>query len=881
MARRRPRNFVAFTDPPFPPVEGSGGPSFRGSAGVDLTFNFDLNTTWTVQGYVEKSLITVWNVKTDRSFTTATSANSSANSSTTSRSSNPSGSPTTTTTKAPKPMYWYRVQGAKQKQGCANSGFDTGDSTCDSGKMQYTQLVAASGVEELGKLLKKSFIAQPLVNWKIDSIKQYSQPIYSTKIDSQTCLNWKEASWKSNPDLMSFHMEVAGGTTNDNASRQNPSGTANSGSGTSSNSSAGLGDQPATRRSFPGDVSIRIDATVVPANDFIGNGSVVISGNSGVEVTPFPANSESISDDLTSFLLSELIPLDFDETLRFHGLTTLLLSTGLNLSGSADALVPDRSYTAQGGINITGQALTRSSRYISQSSGAILVQGGAIWSSSNFQASGSGHLVVESSYDLNIARTYIGGGSVDIGGDADTTITSRHFGYTATIANNVLKPSGSASCENGAVVYDSQSRPFYVDGSAEVQSSAFNYLGTGGLTFRSEGNSGPTLSVITLNQLIRPFDLSNFQLYSGIDSAIVTCNYIYNWCEFLISLTELQSEGLELSEMVDLGLDTCTLGLRVGGNADARKDDGIILGLHPTGSALVVCSGSALPILSTFITTQLPIFDLYALTNFLLYTNLPTMNYIADVSTSPRFAGSALITSDWIPTPEETWRVTPAIFNISPAFVENISDYARPINWSSNDTIPTNCNCDTNPVSLYMKHEFAKFGPLGTFIKRNYLTFPSLTTLTRNKDNWEQTFHFRGVGLNSSTTEKWDMRFTWDCARSLDGTDITGYVWQFSAIISRTIVETGKRAQSKFTFAFTPTLCFAGQLSAGFTYHGLLDTVSTSDTQCVLVDVRDGIGLQYGNDWAADPNLRISITDVVPNPSPPKFALSALNTITR
>ena len=220
----------------------------------------------------------------------------------------------------------------------------------------------------------------------------------------------------------------------------------------------------------------------------------------------------------------------------------------------------------------------------------------------------------------------------------------------------------------------------------------------------------------------------------------------------------------------------------------------------------------------------------------------------------------------------ETINVKPATFNISPVFVENIADYTTPMNWSA--------TIDGQPAILYMEHEFNRFGPLATFLTRSKLNLPSVFTLSKNSNNnWVRLFHFQGVGATPNTTEAWDLRFSWSCMSSLDGTDITGNTWQFSAIISRTSI--GKKTQSKFIFAFGPTDC-GEPISAEFTYNGLLDTVSTfaKTPTNVLVNVQDMIGLKNGNSWNSDPSVFVSITETAPGPNPPQFSLSNLNTIT-
>jgi hypothetical protein len=230
-------------------TDGKLPTSITGQASFYVTFNINLTTTWDVLGYVENSLSTYWNVSIKleekwirvpnitlpvlKIFDTSRNKNSVAPLGTpiikTSGSNSVSGSSALTSTmlnpnehweylKSIPYLNWYRVQGECLPNGCASIGFDAGDKQCNTGNIQYTQLLAANNLEELAALLKNKFLTQPLLHWKIKSIKQYSEAVYSNGIaaPSNDCLKWTELNWKSVPQLSDFNLVSDGGISENN-----------------------------------------------------------------------------------------------------------------------------------------------------------------------------------------------------------------------------------------------------------------------------------------------------------------------------------------------------------------------------------------------------------------------------------------------------------------------------------------------------------------------------------------------------------------------------------------------------------------------------------------------------------------------------------------
>lgn len=94
-------------------------------------------------------------------------------------------------TQSPKPLYWYSVSGA------------------DENGLIYTQLVCANGLDDLCTKLQSSFVAQPLLNWQISSIQQYSIPVYSDTSIPQNG-TWETVNWQNVPECLIFTVSFVG-----------------------------------------------------------------------------------------------------------------------------------------------------------------------------------------------------------------------------------------------------------------------------------------------------------------------------------------------------------------------------------------------------------------------------------------------------------------------------------------------------------------------------------------------------------------------------------------------------------------------------------------------------------------------------------------------
>ena len=340
-----------------------GGFTFSGKALVSVNYFINLSSAWNIEGYVESSLATSWNIAqtvngnwvkvpntttayAGNLFTPRTTKTTGLIESSGSVYSGAANANTSTTsldnswhweyTSSPKQLYWFRVQGACQENGgCNTNGFEPSDSNCNPPKGQgtgYIQLVAAANVDDLCQKLLGRFIAQPLPNWKIKSIKQYSQPIYSDTSSTNTCGVWQEINWKNAPSCLTFNLESGSGT-----------GGVNSGTVTFSGDGKYLPvfvypPNSTIPSGFVGFTSFDSDS-YTPSSS---SGGLILYGSANVSVTKFPNNSNYIYD-VYGLHLSDL------NSLTLNQFISLLVTNGLHLAGKALFKIPHVVYTPTSG----------------------------------------------------------------------------------------------------------------------------------------------------------------------------------------------------------------------------------------------------------------------------------------------------------------------------------------------------------------------------------------------------------------------------------------------------------------------------------------------------------------------------------------------------
>ena len=421
--------------------------------------------------------------------------------------------------------------------------------------------------------------------------------------------------------------------------------------------------------------------------------------------------------------------------------------------------------------------------------------------------------------------------------------------YVHYIASGQINLKGQGLCLSGTVEYTPVNPVLHFGGKPVIKTSNVHYKPSGSLRLNSAaeiyGNyqyfpiipsivqDTETLFGLSLNDLE---NLSKTQLIELISSNV----------EYLDYLILPQLEYLTLNQLEQILL--LRSGLNLSGQANVQYGQSYI------GNGTLYFSGSAQPKINGMV------------------------HYLPVLNNHPALTGSTFVTSNWVGSYPVTFQAKTAAFDISAGiFYQNIDYYTTPLNWlSANATYNSECQCGNMPAQLYMQHEFNKFGKLNPFITRNNISFPSTFTMSRNGALWQRLFHFKGVGSDYGTTEVWDLRFEWACTDTLNLATVAANAWQFSAIINRTVVETGIRTQSKMIFAFVPNICNNNQLSASFVYYGNLNTISTfRNLESALINVIDGIGLESGNIWNSDPTLEIAITDQMPAAAPTQFSLSA------
>lgn len=147
----------------------AGGITLGGAADVDNIVVFTLESSWNVLGLIGTIQSFYWNV-------------------------------------GQIPLSWYRIQGKCLELGCTTTGIEPNDSSCsDDSSARYIQLIAARGLTDLCRLIKKNqFI------WPVERIQRYSNPAYSDEGETSDCNELIDEEFCRHPECLGLCLSLEG-----------------------------------------------------------------------------------------------------------------------------------------------------------------------------------------------------------------------------------------------------------------------------------------------------------------------------------------------------------------------------------------------------------------------------------------------------------------------------------------------------------------------------------------------------------------------------------------------------------------------------------------------------------------------------------------------
>lgn len=440
-----------------------------------------------------------------------------------------------------------------------------------------------------------------------------------------------------------------------------------------------------------------------------------------------------------------------------------------------------------------------------------------------------------------------------VAGSADVTCSSfsyesssqlgRLFEGDLMILGAILEVGGAVSLSSFSYHYESDGE-LLLDGAAEVQVSlrypepgttswslvsvsgssdvvgsafAFDYDSAGGLIIGGAADVNPG----------GPFTHYEYQATGGISTSAEAGIASVAWSYFA-------SGGFVLSGEIELGRAyVVDGGLVMSGGVGAS----VQTRLSYTASGGIVVGGSS---------------DIAAISGMWYYT-MSGGFVIAGLATR-RYS------MDWLPAINLGMKVElTEIESIFPGF---IGEDTLTIDET---TVVANCGCDPLPLTLNFGHNFSDGNKLVNFLVRNRYSLPTDTVLrySSTDNSWRNVFHFKGLGEDGSSQERWTLLFDWSCASEVGGKNLATTVWKFSTLIRRKNLTTQEDFDTRLLYTFpTDPACSNEKLDFSF----VVDTQTKIATPTVSSVVEseifyDDIGLFKSPYWISRPKLSIFISE--------------------
>lgn len=201
------------------------------------------------------------------------------------------------------------------------------------------------------------------------------------------------------------------------------------------------------------------------------------------------------------------------------------------------------------------------------------------------------------------------------------------------------------------------------------------------------------------------------------------------------------------------------------------------------------------------------------------------------------------------------------------SYVEAIFGESQGEELSINDPdVNAGCNCDPLPLAIRIRHNINTNNDLESFLFRNSFIMNRNDTILykKNTNSWNKTYHFRGDGEITGSTENWLINIEFGCVGEIQNASLGQNLWKFCFFARRTIMDTGDDYDTRVLFVVPPeSICErtpSKTLEMNFVYDTQLN-LNISDFQVDVIVFNDEIGLFKGKRWIDDPNLEILVTE--------------------
>jgi len=174
------------------------------------------------------------------------------------------------------------------------------------------------------------------------------------------------------------------------------------------------------------------------------------------------------------------------------------------------------------------------------------------------------------------------------------------------------------------------------------------------------------------------------------------------------------------------------------------------------------------------------------------------------------------------------------------------------------------CGCGDIPLALNLEHAIARDNNLAQFLRRNSLKISDRLRMQYNlpNDSWQTNLHYKGLSADSNSEETWNIMFDVQCTQNLGSIFIGRQIWKLSMEVVRKNLTTGDNFNTRVIVGVIPDrICSANELKFKTTIDTQTELTEIKPTASIYQSLLyDDVGLFKTNSWRVNPNLIFTVS---------------------
>jgi len=174
------------------------------------------------------------------------------------------------------------------------------------------------------------------------------------------------------------------------------------------------------------------------------------------------------------------------------------------------------------------------------------------------------------------------------------------------------------------------------------------------------------------------------------------------------------------------------------------------------------------------------------------------------------------------------------------------------------------CGCGDIPLTLNLEHAIARDNNLAQFLRRNSLKISDRLRMQYNlpNDSWQTNLHYKGLSSDSNSEETWNIMFDVKCTYNLGSIFIGRQIWNLSMEVVRKNLTTGENFNTRVTVGVLPDeICSANELKFKFVFDTQTEFTEITPTASIYQSILyDDVGLFKTNSWRLNPDLIFTVS---------------------